>query len=194
MSEAFQVNRRVRDAVIVNLRRLFTGDAKYPYKELPDGMFDFDNSKIFIEDIIPQEHAAFPVVVVDTLSGEEQRYLGDDFIETKDAHNVTVTDQLFSSLNLTVSINIYTIEDTISADEITDRIFDHFKTIVDDLSDAGIAIKKTTFISPRRTFQVGRWYIQNGLSMQVYCEWHDDAGVGETITKIKQDITLDTEP
>lgn len=191
MSLAFQVTRKVRDAVILNLRRIFNGDPKYPYVETIDGEFDFDQSKVFISDILPQEHAALPAIVVDTVSGAEIRYLGpDDLGETKNNDFEVTNDRLFTSIDMTVNINIYTINDTISRDELTDRIYDHFKLITDDLAEQGIEIKKTIFNPDRRNFLDNRWYYVATYTLEVYTEWVDDLGAPELVSGLNIDLQL----
>jgi hypothetical protein len=195
MSNIFQINRRTRDAFILNLRRIFANDPKYPYIETQTGEYDFDRTKIVISDAIPQEHAFFPCLIVDTVSGSEDRYLGpDDLSETKDNSHQTVSDKLFASINLTVNIRLYTIDDTIARDEIIDRIYDHFKITTDDLADNSIEIKRTTFIPDTRSFQNDRWLVTTGLSLEVYTEWVDELGVTDRVAKIPIDVQLNLEP
>lgn len=191
MSTTFQINRKVRDAVIVNLRRIFTADPIYPYVELGSGEYDFDKTKIIISDAIPDEHAFFPAIIVDTVSGTETRYLGpDDLAETKDSNFQVTEDRLFASIDLTVNINVYTIDDTIARDEIVDRIYDQFKLVRDDLAEAGIEIKRVNFSPERRVYQDNRWYITAQFSLEVYTEWVDDLGVKDLVEKIPITLTL----
>jgi hypothetical protein len=187
--------RKTRDAVILNLRRIFSpasGELKYPYVETMAGEYDFDNTKIVISDAIPQEHAFFPAIIVDTVTGTEDRYLGpDDLDELKNNDFEVTDDRLFSSLNLTVNIRLYTIDDTIARDEIIDRIYDHFKLITDDLADAGIEIKRTTFLPDTRTYINDRYAITTGISMDVYTEWEDKLDVTDLVEKIPINIDID---
>ena len=198
MSTTFQINKKVRDAFILNLRRIFTGDPVYPYKELPNGNYDFDpntGTKIIISDAIPTEPAFYPAIVVDTVFGTETRYLGpEDLFETKDVDNVTIEDKKFASLDLTVNLSVFTAGDTIARDEILDRIYDQFKLITEDLAESGIEIKDTTFNQETRLFQNNRWYVTARLTINVYTEWEDELGVGDTIASIPIDMTLDLTP
>jgi len=192
MSNTFQILRKTRDAVILNLRRIFQGDVKYTYVELSSGEYDWDNTKIIISDIIPQEHAFFPAIVVDTVSGPETRYLGPETLrETRDptTHEV-IEDKLFSSLDLTVNINVYTINDTIARDEIVDRIYDHLKLITDDLADNAIEIKRVTFSPETRAFVDDRWYITARMVLEVYTEWVSDIDIGNLVESIPITVTL----
>lgn len=191
MSNTYQINRKVRDAVIFNLRTLFLGHPKYPYVETITGEYDFDHTKIVISDAIPNEHAFFPAVIVDTVQGREQRYLGADSLDMpKDNTNTVTGDRKFASIPLTVNINLFTIDDTIARDEIIDIIYDHFKLITDQLAAAGIEIVNTSFNPDRRTFNGDRYYITASISMQVYTEWVDDLGPGTTLAKIPITLTL----
>jgi hypothetical protein len=194
VSNTYQILRSTRDAVILNLRRIFSGDPtyKYRYVELSSGEYDWDSTRLIISDIIPQEHAFFPAIVVDTVSGPETRYLGpDDLRETRDpiTHEV-IEEKLFSSLDLTVNINVYTINDTIARDEIVDRIYDHLKLITDDLADNGIEIKRVSFSPETRAFVDDRWYITARIVLEIYKEWSDDIAIGDLVGSIPITISL----
>lgn len=191
MSNLYQINKKVRDALILNLRTLFLSHPKYPYIETVTGEYDFDATKIIISDAIPNEHAFFPAVTVDTVSGREQRYLGADSLDQpQDNTNVVTGDRKFASIPLTVNINIHTIDDTIARDEIVDVIYDHFKLITTELAAAGIEIVSTAFNPDRRAFSGDRYYITASISMQVYTEWVDDLGVDNNIVSIPITLTL----
>ena len=198
MSATFQINTKVRNALILNLRRIFTGDPIYPYKELGNGEYDFDpnnGTKIVISDAIPTEPAFYPAIVVDTVSGSETRYLGpDDLLEIKDSNGRTIEDKKFSSLDLAVNLNIFTAGDTIARDEILDRIYDQFKLITDDLAESGIEIKNTSFNQESRLFQNDRWYITAKLTLNVYTEWEDELGVENLVSSIPIDLSVDLDP
>ena len=191
MSNSFQICRAVRDSFILNIRRLFSGDSKYPYVETITGEYAWDSTKLIISDTIPQEHAFFPAIVVDAVSGPETRYLGPDDLQEDFEDGETQSDQIFASFDLTVNIKIYTIDDTIARDEIADRIYDHLKTTTDDLAAAGIEIKRATFTPDAgREFRDNRWYITSQLTFDVYKEWSEDIGVGDIISAIQVELTL----
>lgn len=195
MSNQFQITRKTRDAMILALRRAFLNDDKYPYIETATGEYNFDLTKIIISDAIPQEHAFFPAVIVDSVSGNEQRYLGpDDLGEVKDSNHLIQEDNLFASINLTLNIRVYTIDDTIARDEIIDRIYDRLKLITDDLANAGVEIKHSNFLSESRRYERGRWYVTAGMSIEVYTEWSDTLDIGDRVEKIPINITVDLEP
>ena len=104
MSTTFQVATKVRDAIITNLKNLFTNDPVYPYVEDAEGEWDYDNSKVFISDEIPQESANFPGIMADVFTGTEQRYLGPDTYRfTKDSGFIVTSDELFSSIPFTMN-------------------------------------------------------------------------------------------
>lgn len=175
----FQIERKIRDSFILNLRRIFSSinnpvGWKYPYIENAQGVWDFDASKIFIGDAIPQDYAALPMLVVDTYSGNETRYLGpEDLGYTKNSFGVVTEDKRFASIVSTVTINIYTIDDTVARDEIIDTIYDHFKDITTDLATKGIEIIRSTMPTEARVYQDNRWYITNRIVTDVYSEWVD---------------------
>ncbi len=190
MSATFQINKKVRNAVILNLRRVFTGDTKYAYVENA-GVYDPIASKIDITDAIPDDHARMPHIVVDVLAGPEKRYIGpEDLREVKDGNNRVIKDEIFTSLNLTININVYTINDTLTRDEVLDRIYDQFKLITDDLADRGVEIISTTFNGDTRAYIRDRWYITGRLSINVYSEWKDELLVEDTVESIPIDVDV----
>src|SRR5271157_3347811 len=113
----YQIEFKIRNAMILALRDIFSPTNnppawQYPYIENAQGMWDDDNSKIFIGDVIPQDNAAFPALVVDTYSGNETRYLGpEDQNQVKNSFNIVTEDNHFASITSTVTINIYIIDD-----------------------------------------------------------------------------------
>jgi hypothetical protein len=159
---------------------------------LPSGEYDFDNTKIVISDVIPQENAFWPCIVVNTVVGQEQRYLGPDGgSEVKDNSGTVVQDNLLSSIPLTVQIQAYTIDDTIARDEIIDQIYQQFKTLTDDLAANGIELWRDSFVAENRVFINDRWAITAGIQLEVYTEWTQDLGPGTTLAKIPVDISVD---
>lgn len=192
MSLTYQIQKKIRNTLIVNLRRLFNTHPRYPYVELLSGEYDFDTTKVIISDVLPQEHAFFPAIVVDTVASAETRYLGpEDLYEVKDPITHAVTDdRIFASIDSTATINIYTIDDTISRDEIMDTIYDHFKLLTDDLAGNGIEIKKTTFNVDRRSFVDNRWYYTASITLDLYSEWEDSLGTGDLVESLPITITL----
>ena len=190
----FQIERKIRDSFILALRDIFSptnnpSGWKYPYIQDANGMWAYDSSKIFIGDIIPQDNAAFPALVVDTYSGNETRYLGpEDMDQVKNSFNVVTEDNHFASITSTVTINIYVIDDTIARDEIIDTIYDHFKDLTHQLAINGIEIIKSTMPAETRVMQDNRWWITNRIIIDVYSEWVDTptplvnvSGLGVTV-------------
>ncbi len=193
MSTTFQVAQKVRDAVIVNLKNLFTGDPKYPYIEDVNGEWDHDNSKVFISDEIPQESANFPGIMTDVFTGTEQRYLGPDtYRHTKDGSFVVQSDELFASIPFTINIKIYTIGDTRARDELMDRMYEQFKLLNDHLASEGIELGLGTWQPATRTFSGDQHWLVGTMTYSGYTEWTDDLGPGVPIGSIP--ITLELIP
>lgn len=191
MSNQFQVTKKVREAVILNLRRIFTGDPDYNYAETLSGEYDFDNTRITIASVLSQEPVFFPAITVETVPGQEQRYLGpDSYRTTHDINGVQTSDEMFTSLSMTVTISIHTVDDLKTKDQIIDRIYDHMKLITDDLASHGVEIKRTSFLNDKRSFNGDRWFISGGMSLEIYTEWRDDLGVGATVTHVPVSLTL----
>lgn len=188
MSSPYQINKKIRDAIIINLRRIFTGDTAYPYVETVGGEYDFKNTKIVISDVIPQQHAFWPAIIVDSVTGTETRYLGDDLGYIKDEDDIVETDEYFSSLELAVTLTVFTIDDTIARDELLDRVYHGLKLVIDDLATNGVVVKNTSFTGDQRTYQNDKYYIGAGIRLEIYSEWVDDQDVTDTIGKVQ--VTL----
>lgn len=194
MSNLYQVTKKVRTSFILNLRHIFSDPTaldRYAYVELPSGEYDFDKTRIVISDSIPNESAFFPAITVNTVVGDEQRYIGpDSYKTTRDNSGNETTDQIFTSIPMTVNIQVHTIDDTKARDEIIDRIYDHFKSTNDELAAAGIEIVRTSFPADARAFNGDRWYITGTITINVYTEWHDDLGPGTNVGKVLVSLSL----
>lgn len=71
-----QIVTKIRDQFINNLRRILSTDPKYTYVELPNGDYDFSQTKVIVSDIFPQDHIFYPAIIIENISGAEDRYLG----------------------------------------------------------------------------------------------------------------------
>jgi hypothetical protein len=316
-----QIVTKIRDQIINNIRRLLSTDSKYTYVELPDGEYDFSQTKVIVSDIFPQDSAFYPAIIVENISGTETRYLGpesDQIIKSlppsaqdnttsttfnvtavidtthlgvnsltglhigdvisqgtntttiafvglpvtitsvpdsthlnvsslfgikvgdtivQGIHTTTVSsissstsiqvvsstgfvagpaydtnvpqltvgstsgwavtttnlagnELLFSSIVSTVTINIYTIDDSLGRDEITDLIYNNFKYTTTDLANFGIEIIKTTFPTFASAYNEGRWFFSGKLVMDVYSEWDGVVAPAVNITDNSVSITL----
>jgi len=186
-----QIVTKLRDKVIANIRRLLSTDPKYSYVELPNGQYDFDNTKVIISDIIPQDHAFYPAIIVESIPADETRYIGPDTNRlVKNNLNVVTDDLLFDSFTSTVAINIYTIDDTIARDELSDLIYNNFKYTNEDLANAGIEIIRTHFPVHAQSYAEGRWYLTGRMTMELYSEWNGTLGTGVTVTQTNVTVTL----
>lgn len=115
------------------------------------GLFDFDNSEVFISDAVPQDYQDWPCIVVNTASASETRYLGpEDSFATKNSANVVTQDEIFSSLVVTVDIKVYTIDDTLARDKIIDLIYNNMSEIRHQLATNGIEMIDRTLPTETR--------------------------------------------
>ena len=139
------------------------------------GLWDFDNSEIFIGDAVPQDYQDWPMIIVDTASASETRYLGpEDSFELKNSANVVVKSEIFSSLVVNVNIKIYTIDDTLARDKIIDLIYNNMSEIRHELAVNGIEMIDRTLPTESRVAQNQRIYIENHFILRCYCEWSDN--------------------
>jgi len=188
---SYQINRKIRDAFILNLRSIFSVDSKYTYVETPGGEYDYQNTKLIISDAIPTEPAFFPALLVSAVPAQESRYLGPEAMgETKDGNFVVTNDEKFSSIISNVSLTLHTIDDTIARDEIMDTIYQQFKFLTTELANDGIEIIESSFAPDRRQFINDRWYITATINIRVYTEWTTDLGPGTTLAKIPINLQL----
>jgi hypothetical protein len=316
-----QIVTKIRDQIINNIRRLLSTDPKYTYVELPNGEYDFANTKVIISDIFPQDHVWYPAIIVENISGDETRYLGPEseqivktlppsaedtttstpfnvtaIIDTthlgvnsltglhigdtiiqgantttivfvglpftissvpdgthlavsslagikvgdvivQGIHTTTVSgitgpttlqvvsstgfvagtaydtnvpqltvgstsgwavttthlagnELLFASIASTVTINIYTIDDSLGRDELTDLIYNNFKYTTTDLANFGIEIIKTSFPTFASAYNEGRWFFSGKLTIDVYSEWNGVVAPAVNITDNNVSITL----
>lgn len=159
MENSYQIVKKIRDAVIVQLRDAFTQDERYTYNE--DSLL----TKIMIHDVSANETLKIPSIIINTLSGEESRYLQNDLVQ-ETATGFTRG----SGINSSTSIEVLTL-DTISRDEIVDRIYQLLKDMTDTLADYGVGILKTNFNPERRQFVGDRWWYTSGVTLSCYSEW-----------------------
>ena len=156
------------------------------------GLFDFDNSEIFISDAIPQNYQDWPCLIVDTASASETRYLGpEDAFELKNSSNVVTTSEIFSSLVVNVNIKLYVIDDTLARDKILDLIYNNISEIRTVLAQNGIEMIDRSMPTETRTFQDQRQYITNSFILRVYCEWSDNQEI-TNITSIGISVPVQT--
>lgn len=142
------------------------------------GLWDFDNSQIFIGDAVPQDHQKWPMIIVDTANASETRYLGpEDSFSLKNSANVVTKDEIFSSLVVTVNIKVYTIDDTKARDKIIDLIYNNMSEIRHYLAINGIEMIDRTLPTETRIAQNQRIYIENHFILRVYCEWSDNLDI-----------------
>ena len=187
-----QVVTKIRDKIIANLRRLLTTDPKYTYVELPNGEYDFTNTKVIISDIFPQDHIFYPAIIVNTTTSAEDRYIGPDTNQlVKNGSHVVTDDLLFDSFVSTVNINVYTIDDSLSRDVICDILYNNFKYTNTDLAEFGIEIIRTSFPTFAGNYAEGRWYFTGNLTMELYSEWNGSLGSGTTMTQTNVSVSLE---
>lgn len=187
------IAKRVRDAVVLNLRRVFATDVEYPYVENIDGSLNFDSTKVSINDVTPGDHLFYPSIIVSTLSGEESRFLQEDFISSTPTEDGGHFEVRGAPIYFTVNIQAQAL-DTIARDELLDKIYQKFKLITDDLADRGVAIIKTSLEGDKREFIQDRWIYSSGIRMSLYGEWTEEEGVdpNQTVGKLTGVIVTET--
>lgn len=163
--------KRVRDSVILNLRRAFSTDSLFPYVEAagPDGAVDFDCTKVVINDVTPEDHYFLPSINVMTASGEETRFIQEDFFEVCDDGK----ERRGAPLKLSVTVEAKAL-DVVTRDELLDRLYQKFKIVMDDLADNGVGVIKTSINSDRREFINDRWFYTSGVTLMLYAEWVEE--------------------
>jgi len=166
------IARRVRDAIVTNLRDIFTADTDYPYVANSDGTLNFDLTKIAINDVTPNDHLYYPSIICSTLSGEEERFLQEDLMNYEVAEDGTITETRGAPLVFSCSIQGQSL-DTITRDALLDKIYRNFKVITDALAVNGVAVVKTSLETDKREFIQDRWIYSSGVRMELFGEWTD---------------------
>lgn len=184
--------KRVRDAIILNFRRGFLYDTKYPYVQNLDGTVNFDCTRIVINDSTPEDYYSLPSINIMTASGEEHRFIQEDFFEEFKDSNGEMSARRGAPLDIRVTVEA-TALDIITRDELVDRMYEKFKIITNDLADNGIGILKTSINMDRKDFRNDRWFYTSGVTLQLYAEWLDEdiTDPNSTATSIKGNITTD---
>jgi len=182
---------RIRDAIVLNLRRVFALDTEYPYVENIDHSVNFDQTKITINDVTPLDHFFYPNIVVSALQGEEMRVLQEDFISEKVNEDGSIKDVRGTPMAFIVSITAQGL-DTITRDKLLDKIYQKFKLITDDLADRGVGIVKTSLESDRREFIQDRWIYTSGIRMSLYGEWTEEDVTTDVVGKLTGQISTET--
>ena len=173
MVDTYQINKKIRDYFIINLRNGFKLHSKYTYAETTEGIPDVENTKIMITDVTPNEVYKVPVVYVDTLAGPESRML--DFDLLCDGEGTEGTSSYINSTYLPMTVNIKVrAYDTIVRDELVDALYQMLKSYLYDLSDNGIGVRKIDFIAETREFIEDRWFYTNGLTVDIIAEWVEE--------------------
>lgn len=179
-NSAGNAQRRVRDNLVLALRNALTGHVKYPYVETISGEFDFDKSKIWISDVTPLDSVAYPMITVDTLSGEDQRYIGDEFGDriNPSIGGLTINETVsFSSIPMTATVKIYT-RDTLVRDDLQAVVYDTLKINKDILATAGKAeVIGTRWAADAREYVQDRWWYVSAVTMEIYTEWSTTTSV-----------------
>src|SRR6185437_2655205 len=156
------------------------------------GLWDHDNSDIFIGDAVPQDFQDWPMIIVDTASASENRYLGpEDSFQAKNFANVVTTDEIFTSLVVNVNIKVYTIDDTLARDKIIDLIYNNLSEIRTQLATMGMEMIDRTLPTETRLVQNQRVYIENHFIIRLYCEWSDNLPI-TNITSIGVTVPVNT--
>jgi hypothetical protein len=160
------------------------------------GLWDHDNSDIFIGDAVPQDYQDWPMIIVDTASASETRYLGpEDSFDQKNFSNVVVKDEIFSSLIVTINIKVYTIDDTLARDKIIDLIYNNMSELRHFLAINGIEMIDRTLPTETRLVQNQRVYIENHFILRCYCEWSDSLDITNvTSLSVTVPVTVNAPP
>lgn len=184
--------KRVRDAIVLNFRRGFSYDTKYTYVQNPDGSVNFDCTKVVVNDVTPENAYFLPSINVMTVNGDEHRFLQEDFFdEYTDELGADVT-RRGAPMTFNVAVDA-TALDTITRDELLDRMYRNLKIITDDLANYGVAVVKTTIRGDRKEFKGDRWFYTSGVELHLYAEWTecDVIDPNTTVDNISANITTD---
>lgn len=168
------------------MRNAFIAHPKYPYIELPDGEWDFEKSKIWIADAVPVETAAWPMVVVSALAGDDERYLGDDYADIIDptVGGLTITNTInFTSIPMSLTIKIYT-RDAIVRDDLQSAVYDTLKINKNVLAVNGAEISNTHWAPDGREYIFDRWWHTSTINCDIYAEWSNSTPIDLVVSNV----------
>lgn len=189
------VQRRVRDNLVLAIRNAFLNHPKYKYVETSTGEFDFDHSKIWIADVSPLESVAYPMITVDTVSGEDQRYIGDELADriNPSIGGLTINETVnFTSIPMTATVKIYT-RDTLVRDDLQSAVYDTLKINKDILATAGGAeVIGTRWAADAREYVFDRWWYVSAVTMEIYAEWSSNYSIGTVSSVSLTNVFTDT--
>jgi len=175
------IAKRVRDAIILEFRRVFSTDALYTYVEDPvTHQVVWDCTKIAINDATPQDFYFLPSINVMTLSGEEQRFLQEDYFQYS-VENGNQVERRGAPITFTVGVTAMSL-DVITRDEVMDRMYQKLKIVTDDLADRGVGIIRTSLSRDGREYINDRWYYTSGIEMKLYAEWVEESTIDPNST------------
>lgn len=181
------VQKRVTDGLVLCLRNTFVDHPVYPWYQLTNGDFDYTKSKIFITTTIPLAVSKYPMLIVESVPGEEQRFLGPDLygdVIDPSIGGMTVTTTLnFTSIPLTATVKIYT-RDPVTQDLLQSAVYDSLKTNKDVLAQNGVEIIQQRWGAPQREFIEDRWWIVVPLTMELIAEWSSATPIEFVVSKV----------
>lgn len=134
---------------------------------------NFDCTHIAINDATPDDYYYLPSINVITASGEEHRFIQEDFFEEFTDSNGEQSARRGAPLDIRVIVEA-TALDVITRDQLVDRMYEKFKIITDDLANNGVGILRTSINADRKEFKNDRWYYTSGVTLYLYAEWLDE--------------------
>lgn len=187
MQDVYQIKKRVRDAIITNLKNFFKTHEKYRYVETEEGIVDLERTKIMISDVTPNEVLKIPVIYVDVMSGTETRLIDHDLLyEEFTEEGLRVERSTYLSLTCTILVYAY---DTIVRDELADLVYQSIKRYLKDLNKNGVVVRKVDMEAERRVMIQDRWYYTSGLRLDLGAEWiEDEEIVAENIERVGVEV------
>ena len=180
-----KIVKRVRDAIITAYRNAFSYDPDFTYVTNANGTVNFDCSKVVINDSTPDDYYFLPSINVTTTSGEEHRFLQEDFFGAFQDLNGNMSPRRGAPLDIRATVEA-TALDVITRDRLVDRLYELFKVVNDALADNGVGLLRTSIRADSRKFEHDRWYYTSGVELSLYAEWlEEDTTVPVTIDDVE---------
>ena len=186
----YLVAKKIRDAVVLQLREAFKTNSTFQYVELSNGELDYENSHIDIADVTPNDDIKIPAIIISSSSIDENfRFFNDGLLEVIEVAGVEQEEIYGTGLQTSLSISILT-ESTIERDQLLDLVYEYLKTATDILAEKGIAIYEIKFGRESRTTIGARELYTSSVDIDVYSEWIKGEDITDTVSgvEVKPDV------
>ena len=189
----YAISKKLRNSFVIAIRDAFSTDTAYPYVVDPATLTtDLDKSAIEIVDIASFSTVKMPCIVVTSVMDRGSTFFFSDDLFSENWENGTVKSETHGSiLTMGVSFTIRTY-DSLSRDELCDRIYIYLRTVRDKLAPLGIECRHVSVGAPTEETHGGREVFVGSINVNTVSEWTytTEIGINEILSGISMDVGL----